>query len=160
LELHDELLTVAELAIAIAGFAAVVTAFTTRGRLHAHDIVRFRTLILTTGVAAGLAFVPSLLFSMGYSDATLWQIASTVMITVALLSWAASWLQARGVQEPPSLATPPIVALGILNLILQGVNVTGLAWTPGGAAYLAGTLVWLSATVAIFVAIVVKRPAA
>ena len=27
--------------------------------------------------------------------------------------------------------------MGVFNLALQGVNATGIAWTPGGAAYLA-----------------------
>jgi len=158
LELHDELLTVAELAIGIAGFAAVVTAFSTRGRLHPHDIARFRTLIVNAGVAAILGFVPSLLLAMGYSDTSLWRAASLVMIAFAVLSWVGSSLQARGV--PTSVATLPILSLGVLNLLLQAANSSGLIWRPSGAAYLAGTLVWLAATVAIFVVIVVDRPAA
>lgn len=160
MELQDELLTVAELAITIAGFAAVVTAFTTRGSLHANDIARFRILILCAGVAAALAFVPSLLFSLGYSGAGLWGTASAVMVVVALVSWAASRMQGRGEPSGSPAAMLAVASLGIFNLVLQVANATGLIWTPGGAAYLAGILIWLAVTVAFFVVIVVYRPAA
>jgi len=82
------------------------------------------------------------------------------MVVVALVSWAASRMQGRGEPSGSPAAMLAVASLGIFNLVLQVANATGLIWTPGGAAYLAGILIWLAVTVAFFVVIVVYRPAA
>ncbi len=80
MELRDELLTVAELAVGIAGFSAIVAAFFRGRRLSNVDIERFRGLLVVAGSAVALAFIPSLLESSGFSGSTLWRVASGLMI--------------------------------------------------------------------------------
>ena len=58
MEASDELLTIAELAIGLAGFSGVVIAFAHQGGLRAVDRFFFIALISIAGTAALLAFVP------------------------------------------------------------------------------------------------------
>lgn len=71
MELRDELMTVAELAVGIAGFSAVVVAFLHGGHLNENESTRFRALIVTAGCTVGLAFVPSLLENSRFSGSPL-----------------------------------------------------------------------------------------
>ncbi|MFV1979011.1 MAG: hypothetical protein ACC649_06630, partial [Myxococcota bacterium] len=79
-EFREELLTVAELAVGIAGFSAVVAAFSRRDTYDYRDVVRFLILFTTAGVAIALAFVPSILSDLGLSGPRLWRTASLIMI--------------------------------------------------------------------------------
>ena len=82
----DALLTIAEMAIALAGFSAVVAAFARQGALSPEDRSRFVWLFSTAFVAALLAFVPVLLIEANFEPPELWRCASGVM----LLAWFAS----------------------------------------------------------------------
>jgi hypothetical protein len=52
-----------------------------------------------------------------------------------------------------------LVVPSLFNLVLQLLNVSGVAWEPSAAPYLIGNLVWLYAASLVFVAIVLERPA-
>jgi hypothetical protein len=82
MDLRDELLTVAELAVGIAGFSAIVAAFSRQGEYHEADVARFRLLFTAAAAAVGLAFVPGLLSDSDFSGQSLWRIASAIMIAV------------------------------------------------------------------------------
>jgi hypothetical protein len=168
MELRDELLTVAELAIGIAGFSAVVAAFSARGHLHESDLYRFRGLIVIAATAAGLAFVPSLLSSSGVSGPTLWSTASAIMIVAWFAAVIPFGLLMRNLrrdpeQDPNVVPSPAAIALlavpTVSNLLVQTSNVFGVGGESSGAPYLFGTLVWLWAAGVLFVGIVTRRPA-
>lgn len=159
----DALLTIAEIAISLAGFSAVVSAFTVHGTLAESDRGKFLWLVATAFVAALLAFVPFIVDEMGIVGPPLWRISSLVMVLVWLVSmgiWFAGLRRGRRTGRPPSLADGPLLVVpAACNLILQVCNALGLAWTPTPAAYTIGTLVWLYAASLAFLSIVLERPA-
>jgi hypothetical protein len=164
MEFRDELLTVAELAIGIAGFSAVVAAFSRQDRLHELDAGRFLTLVVIAASAVVLAFLPSLLHGSGYSGPALWRAASGLMVVFWVASMVPYAQQISRLRRADSEITPSIGTIAALtvpsvaNLGLQVTNVSGSFWASGGAPYLFGTLVWLWAAGVLFVGIVIYRP--
>ncbi len=162
---EDALFTIAEMAIGVAGFSAIVAAFAGRGPLSLTDRRRFVWLFTCSFVAALLAYVPVLLREASLSGPDLWRYSSASMSlvwVVASVVWVfgevrqrgAGASQARGVWQGPAHLVP-----SFLNFLLQLCNVFGLFWEPSAAAYIGGTLVWLYAAALVFVSIVLERPA-
>jgi hypothetical protein len=165
MDFRDELLTVAELAIGIAGFSAVVAAFAHRGDLHERDIDRFRILVTSAGSAVILAFVPSLLSVLSLSTENLWRSASVLMIIAGIGGMTPFLLRIRrerrqGTAGPGSGfgVTLAIAIPSVANLLLQSANASGIFWSPNGALYLFGTLVWLWSAGVMFIDVVANRP--
>jgi len=161
----DALLTIAEIAITLAGFSAVVSAFTVDGALTRSDRGGFLWLFATAFVAALLAFVPIVLSQMGLANHVLWRASSGIMVLAWLLSMGLWFLgrlrDRRDPTAPSSFADGPLLVVpAVLNLILQMVNIWGGAWQPSPAVYTIGTLVWLYAASLVFMSIVLDRPAA
>ena len=164
-DLRDELITVAELAIGIAGFSAVVVALSPHGKLHERDLQRFGGLMVLAASAVALAFVPSLLHASGLSGPALWRSASGIMVVVWVAGMLPYSLLMRRLRRSPSSAAVPsalsvaaLVVPAITNLALQAANASGIIWAPGAVAYFVGLLVWLWTSGVLFVAIVVNRP--
>ena len=163
---EDALLTVAEMAIAVAGFSAIVAAFSGSGRLVATDRRRFVWLFANAVVAGFLAFVPVLLQEATFSGVKLWQYSSAAMClawAIAAALWVSDEVRAKRPRpsEPAGFWQGPLALVpSFLNFVLQAVNALGLLWEPSSAAYLAGTLVWLYGAVLPFLSIVLERPAA
>jgi len=158
------LFTIAEMAIGVAGFSAIVAAFTGQGPLTPTDRRRFVWLFTNSFVAALLAYVPVLLSEASLSETDLWRASSAFMClvwAVAAIVWIIDEVRnkepdaprARGVWQGPLALVP-----SFLNFLLQLSNVFGLIWEPSGAAYTAGTLVWLYVGAITFVSIVLERP--
>lgn len=167
MDFRDELLTVAELAIGIAGFSAVVAAFAHRGDLQERDIDRFRILITSAGAAVILAFVPSLLSGLGLSGAILWRIASGLMVVAGLGGMIPFLIRVlrerRNVDHGSHISSGVVIAVvvpSVANIFVQLGNALAGLWSPIGAPYLFGVLVWLWSAGAIFIDIVVNRPEA
>lgn len=70
---QNELLTIAEIAIGIAGFTGVIAVFAERGRLSPADRLRFLGVFVTAFSALVLAFIPLALAHSGLRDQQLWQ---------------------------------------------------------------------------------------
>jgi hypothetical protein len=161
----DALLTIAEMAIGLAGFSAVVAAFARSGELSPTDRTRFVWLFSTAFVAALLAFVPILLSEAALSGPTLWRWSSGVMIATWLVSIGlVAYSDFRDSHDPS--VPPPDFSRGVflfvpsvVNLVLQIMNFWGEAWEPSSAVYIFGTLVWLYAASLVFMAIVLERRA-
>ena len=162
----DALLTVAEMAIGLAGFSAVVAAFTTRGQLTPQDRSRFLWLFTTAFAAALLAFVPIVLSEASLEGAHLWRASSSIMVVIWVLtmgSWGVTELRER---RDPSIALnsfakgPLLVVPSIANVTLQAINVWGGAWEASAAIYILGTLCWLYAAALVFMSMVIERSAA
>jgi hypothetical protein len=165
MDFRDELLTVAELAIGIAGFSAVVAAFAHRGDLQQRDIDRFRILVTSAGAAVILAFLPSLLSGLSFSEENLWRSASGLMAIAGLggmIPFSLRVLSEKRRQGTGSKTNTSVVLAimvpSIANIFLQIGNGVGNFWTPNGAIYLFGALVWLWSAGAMFIDIVANRP--
>ena len=160
----EALLTIAEMAIGLAGFSAVVAAFTIHGELTPTDRSRFLWLFTTAFVAALLAFVPTILSEAGLADATLWRASSGTMIVMWLISTGIFVVPL--VRRDPSKEAwrpnwaPVVMVPSVLNLALQLMNLWGGVWEPSSAIYIIGTLGWLSVAAIVFMSIVLELPAA
>lgn len=167
MDFRDDLLTEAELAIGIAGFSAVVGTFAHRGDLQTRDVDRFRILVTSAGAAVILSFLPSLLSGLGLSEAALWRAASGLMVVAGLGGMIPFLIRVlterRNLDQGIKVSTGVVVAIvapSVANIFIQAGNALTTFWTPSGAPYLFGVLVWLWSAGAMFIDIVANRPQA
>jgi hypothetical protein len=87
----DFLFTVAEVAVAFAGFAGLVTVLTQRlaKTEREFDIVRFRDMLLLSLIAAAFSLLPTLPSAFGASDEATWRLSAVLF----LIAWAGFGLQ-------------------------------------------------------------------
>ena len=156
----DELLTIAELAVGLAGFAGVVVAFTRRGKLKGAERHRFANLFSQALFGTALCFVPFAFHHAGQVGPALWSASSGVM--VVLWVCGALW---RG-SHPPDISSeemPPrafivaLVGLPIFNLLLQIANFVGWPMESGVLSYMLGLLIWISFPALQFAILILYR---
>jgi hypothetical protein len=84
---EDFLYTVAEVAVAFAGFAGLVTVLTQRlaESQREFDIVRFRDMLLLSLIAGAFALFPTLPANFGASEEATWRASSALF----LVAWTA-----------------------------------------------------------------------
>lgn len=160
---RDELLTLAEIAVGLAGFAGVVVAvFVQREGLHHVDRLRFVGVFGLAFVTVVLAFWPVALIHLGFEAPGLWRIASGGMIvawTVIVAPTLPFMARVRtdvAVDSLLPVAFMWIPAVG--NLLVQILNAAGWFWEPGFVGYLVGLLVYLYSAGLLFVYSVLFRP--
>ena len=156
MEAVDELLTVAELAIGLAGFSGVVVAFTRGKGLRKDDRYYFVALLYATFTAVLVAFVPMVFHHAGLAGPALWMGSSTVALIVGGLLLASMLVRARGIVWQPignsyAIAQFAIVFALVLSQIL---NLIGWPMEPGPALYVVGLLLWLATAGMVFALLV------
>jgi hypothetical protein len=162
----DELLTIAEISVGIAGFSGVVAAFLQREQLHRLDQARFVNLFVVAFATLFLAFVPLTFSHAGLSGMALWRWSSAAMVAVWLLNtWITVFFVYPVIRQQFSGTTRrvPSAMVGVpsaLNLMVQILNLAGWFWEPGFLAFLFGLFVYLYCAAALFVYIVIYRPPA
>jgi hypothetical protein len=160
LEHREELLTIAEISIGIAGFSGVMAAFLQSGGLFKLDRVRFVNLFAMAFSTLTLAYVPIVVFELSQS---VWLYSSAVMIAFWFfnmglgLFYVFPELRAEAGNNG-KLASALIFVPSFLNLGTQTLNVMGWLWEPNFLAYLLGLFVYLYAACLMFVFIVLYRP--
>ena len=162
MDVRDELLTAAEIAIGLAGFAGVAAVFLQRSDQRLIDRLRFVNLFVLSFATVILAWVPLVIERMGYAGDALWSRSSAVMLLFWFLNAAIASRVYRGLGEitevdfrlPMSLALLP----GLISLAVQIVNLGGFLWTPQYLAYLFGIFAYLYSTALSFVYVVLFRP--
>ncbi len=164
MDARDELLTIAEIAIALAGFAGVVAVFIQRdGGQHPADRIRFLGVFSIAFLAVLLAFWPVALTHAGLESTRLWRIASLGMAAMWFLNVAPMPYVMRELRRHIEVRTFSLVLLWLpafANLAIQLLNVAGWLWSPGFVAYLVGLLVYIYSSGILFVYAVVFRPEA
>jgi hypothetical protein len=164
MQASEELLTIAELAIALAGFSGVVVAFGHQGELNAIDRWRFFCLLSLSVGAAVMAFLPSVLHLQGISGASLWRVSSMIFLVVSIpyyvvvlprLMRAARELDA----VPPRTYLTTAFFLTALNLALLLCNAVGWPYSPGAAFFISALIVWLVIASMFFGILVLGRRA-
>lgn len=159
----DELLTIAELAITLAGFAGVAVVFAERGRLLRVDRWRFAGILSLAVGAAVMAFVPSTLSLFDVSGQSIWRWSSGIFVVVGLVYVAAVGPRVGRIARDAD-ATVPLLARGtvymasLLNLIMQLANTVGWPASPQPGIYVVGLLIWITTTAFGFGFIVLVRP--
>jgi hypothetical protein len=146
----DLLLTIAEVAVAFAGFASLVSVL---GRRYSRDDprldgLRLRGMLLSSLIVVAFALFPFLPMRFGVTDAEVWRISSgTYFATNALLvlpfARRTRRLAQEGVGEPPSLYLFYFVVEVVVSTLLV---VVALGFFPRFASsfYITGLFVGLS----------------
>ena len=137
LENTDTLLSLAEIAAAFAGFAALVSVIR-RGANQpadaAHDLLRLRLVIGGSVAGVAAALVPVGLIGYGLDPAISWRIAAVLFLIFdngILVSFTAAYQPVRGTFRPDRLAVAVVLCLEIVEQISLVVVLLGLV--PGNA---------------------------
>ncbi len=157
----DELLTIAELAIGLAGFSGVVIAFSYRGKLRPTDRYRFVGLFTQALTVAFLSFVPFGFYHAGQVGPAIWRASSGVAVLFWLFN---TWLIAARLRPDfsaeealPKYAEGTLWAFGVLGLLLHLANLAGWPVAPGALFYLAGLVLQLAIAAFFFASLVLYR---
>ena len=160
MEASDELLTIAELAIGLAGFSGVVVVFRGQGGLRLVDRFRFLSVLSQALTVLVLAFVPFGFHYAGQSGQALWMGSSAVMVVFLLSS---AWLlgirfrpdfSVQDEQLPKSVEAV-IWCVSTLNLLLAVANLVGWPLRSGVLFYLAALISWLLVAGFLFATLVI-----
>jgi hypothetical protein len=161
MEGSDELLTIAELAVGLAGIAGLVVAFTHRGKLRPADRFRFISLFSQSLFVAILAFVPFRFHHAGKVGPALWSASSGVMVVLWVLTvwWMGFHLRPvfSSEEELPKSVVVAFVGPPVVNLLHQIANVVGWPVEPRVLSYLVGLLIWLSVPALLFATLILYR---
>jgi len=162
LEAREELLTIAQIAVGLAGVSGVVAAFLQRGGLPAADRLRFVALFATAFIALILAFVPIAFWYAGLGQVPLWRLSSAAMAFFGMVGLVSYPVGLRLVRASLAITArvwqTMLLIPTIANLLLQFANSVTWFWQPGFLPYLVGMLVWLYTSGLVFVTIVLYRP--
>lgn len=161
MEVREELLNIAEIAIGIAGFSGVVAAFLQRGGLHEVDRVRFINLFSTAFSTLVLAYVPIVVSHLVDEPDRIWSLSSGVMVVAWLSATTLAYLLVFPTIREHVYGKLPFFLLAIpstTNLIVQILNLGGWLWDPGFLAYLLGLFIYLYAAGLMFVYVILYRP--
>ena len=161
MEGSDELLTIAELAVGLAGIAGLIVAFTRHGKLLPMDRFRFIVLFSQALFVAVLAFVPFGFHHAGRGGPALWSPSSGVMVVLMVCTtW---WLIVHlgpaisPEERPPKWFYAAVYGPATFNLLLQITNFVGWPMESGVLSYLVGLLLWLSVPALVFASLVLNR---
>ncbi len=160
MEGSDELLTIAELAVGLAGIAGLVVAFTRHGKLLPIDRFRFIVLFSQALFVAVLAFVPFGFHHAGRAGPALWSPSSGVMVVLMVCTaWWVSHLRPAFSPEdlPPKWFYVAVFGSATFNLLLQIANFVGWPMESGVLSYLVGLLIRLSFPAILFASLVLYR---
>jgi hypothetical protein len=129
MEGNDILQTIAEIAIALTGFAGIVVALGGRRseEFSGYALMRFRILLLASLLALGLALLPFFWHYIGVPPDVAWSICSAVVVVVAVPIGVHDVRSFRAYSdEIPSFdrrAAPIIAVLGFVLWLTQLANV-------------------------------------
>lgn len=162
MEGKDELLTIAEIAVGIAGFSGVIAVFMEHGNLSLADRLRFLAVFATAFSALLLSFVPIALQYLDLSAQAVWRSSSLIMAAWSVLGLVPYPRGLRRVREELGTSQlAPIALFGVpaaMNFGLQLLNASSWLWEPGVVPYLLGMLVYLYTAGLFFVLLVLFRP--
>ena len=150
----DTLYSLAEVSIAMAGFAAIVVVFRRRDRggWHPADADRFNGMLLHAMAAAFFCFLPTALWIFFTAPGRIWAIGSVAM---ALQVLAHAWTIFR---LPTSDGWVRVfLVLPLLVVALQVMNVLGIGYSAEFRPYLAGVLWHLFQAGLLFVMLIWVR---
>jgi hypothetical protein len=156
MEATDELLTIAELAIGLAGFSGIVIAFSHQGSMR--EIARFYFIALLSSAftAVFLALVPFFFHHGGVAGAALWKNSSLVMLIayilllVALGTRVSKLPSVYGAHHLGIIASILVCVAALLTGASIAANIVGYLMDPGPALYLIGLFFWLTVTIYMF----------
>jgi len=135
LENSDALLSLAEIAAAFAGFAALVSVIGRQRELKGeaiHDLLRLRLLISTSVVGVAAALVPVGLAGYGLSTSAVWRLSSLIFLALTygiILGFVHAYQPVKDDFPPDRLAVAVVTSI---ELVEQGSLVVILLGIPLG----------------------------
>lgn len=133
----ETLYTLGEIAVTLAGFAAVVVLFkrTDSGKWLLADADRFNGMLMHAMAAGFFCILPPFISVFTSDPSLIWRIGSVALGTqIAAHSWKIFALSTSTVLVRASLA------VALMIVILQLLNVAGVVYTAEFRPYLAGVL--------------------
>ena len=147
----DYLLTTAELAVALAGFSALIVVLR-QNDSRGIPAGLVSTLIERSLVATLLSLLPLLLSGLGVPAPQLWFVASGLLGTfIVSIAWRGATLRSRVPEAAEQISGPAFAlmyVLGLVVMVLQFANALGVGVQQSVWWYLVG-LTWLLASVCV-----------
>lgn len=137
LENTDTLLSLAEIAAAFAGFAALVSVIRRSANQPAdaaHDLLRLRLVIGGSVAGVAAALVPVGLVGYGLDTSISWRIAAVLFLIFdngILISFTTAYKPVRGTFPPDRLAVAVVLCLEVIEQVSLVIVLLGLL--PGNA---------------------------
>ena len=152
----DILLTTAEVAVAFAGFASLVTILGRRSAQVDPRIIalRFRGMLTNSLLVVAFSMIPLVLFRYGLGEVVVWRLSSILLALAGGINFLALFLRGRPLftEGVPISAVRRAVTFGLFGMaeVVLVLNASGATENIASAAYLTGLLLFL--TVAGFAA--------
>lgn len=151
------LLSLAEIAAAFVGFAALVSVLKTdshRPNDATHDLLRLRLVISGSVAGVAAALIPVGLGGYGLESGTVWRVAAAVFLVFdnsIIASFVGAYRPVKGSFRPDHLAVLVVAALEIVEQVSLVAVVLGLSTAPPFALYLTALIANLCQAGFIFV---------
>jgi hypothetical protein len=156
---RETLFTIAEVAVAVAGFASIVSVLASRsGRDDPGiDTTRLRIMLFTSLSAISLCFVPVLSFRFGLSSDTAWRLCGAALLLGTGVPFVRNLLDVRSVRDAGVTPGAGIIVTALATYIIPGALSVGLLVGRAEApAYIAGVLVLLAGSGIAFARLVLS----
>ena len=157
LENSDTLLSMAEIAAAFAGFAALVSVIrraTNQPADAVHDLLRLRLVISSSVAGVAAALIPVGLAGYGLNADLTWRLAALIFLIFdngIIVSFIGSYRPVRGTFPPDRLAVVLVSALEAVEQLSLVAVVLGLAFGNAPALYVTALIANLCQAGFIFV---------
>jgi hypothetical protein len=154
----DTLAIMAEVSVALAGFASIVVLFKRQssGRWHPDDANRFVGMVIHALLAVFFSLLPLVLATFAVQASTNWGVSSALLGFATLLqTLVSSSVEAK---QGHNLRVTSTALCGLAVVLFQVLNATGVVWSRVPGPYVAGVGVHLSESLYLFVHLVMIRP--
>ena len=155
----DVLLTIAEVAVAIAGFSSLVTVLGQRDRRAAVDIARLRSMLIYSALAVLFALFPFAVNALGGNASVGWRISSAVfgVSLIAYARWVLRIIAELKSSGAPVFATRHLVRVIIwLTILVLFLNIFVSTPDLNAGLYLLGLLAVVSVAGFMFVQVILS----
>ncbi|MDH3271343.1 MAG: hypothetical protein OEN56_08435 [Gemmatimonadota bacterium] len=157
LESTDTLLSLAEIAAAFAGFAALVSVIRRSSEDHAegiHDLLRLRLVISSAVAGVAGALIPVGLAGYGLRPDLVWRLSALILLIFdygIILSFLKSYQPVKGVFPPDRLAASLVTGLEVVEQASVIVVLLGLPVANPSALYITALIANLCQAGFIFI---------
>lgn len=159
----DTLLSLAEIAAAFAGFAALVSVLRRRSQQATeaiHDLLRLRLVISSSVAGVAAALIPIGLAGYGLEAGSTWRIAAVMFLVFdngIIASFIGAYRPVEGSFSPDRLAVTVVAALEVVEQTSLLVVVFGFPLAPPSALYITALITNICQAGFIFLRFVESR---
>lgn len=153
----DTLLSLAEIAAAFAGFAALVSVIRRRGREQGealHDLLRLRLVIASSVAGVAAALIPVGLAGFGIDPDTVWRLSAVLLLVFGygiIAALVRSYRPVRSEFDPDRLAIVVVSSIELIEQVSLGVVILGIPFGNPAALYVTALIGNICQTGFVFV---------